>query len=232
MGSGAYQRLRLVAMATDADLWAVVPAKPFDQAKRRLAAVLDPGERRLLARLLLDRTLALVGEVVPAERIGVVSRDPEALAAAAAVGALPLLEGGRGLNPALRQAAACCRERGAASLLVVASDLPCLVAAELRAFVGAAAGAGVAIAPNRRRSGTNVLFLRPPDVIGFAFGRGSFQRHLALARAAGHEPAVVELPGLGFDLDLPDDLTELNPTARAALGLTPDRVLSLSKGSS
>jgi 2-phospho-L-lactate guanylyltransferase len=46
-----------------------------------------------------------------------------------------------------------------------------------------------------------------------SFGAGSFARHAALARAAGAEVKVAELPSLGLDVDTPADLAAL----RAAL---------------
>ena len=51
-----------------------------------------------------------------------------------------------------------------------------------------------------------------------SFGAGSFARHAALARAAGAEVKVRELPSLGLDVDTPDDLAAL----RAALDARPD----------
>ena len=43
----------------------------------------------------------------------------------------------------------------------------------------------------------------------FAFGRDSFNAHLALARAAGIDAAIVSRPGLAFDVDYPGDLDDL-----------------------
>ena len=42
-----------------------------------------------------------------------------------------------------------------------------------------------------------------------AFGEGSFERHSALARAAGTEPEVAEVQTLGLDVDTPDDFAAL-----------------------
>ena len=58
---------------------------------------------------------------------------------------------------------------------------------------------------DRAGSGTNVLLVAPPDVIGFRFGDGSRAAHAAAARAAG--AVYVEIAGpLDLDLDTPDDL--------------------------
>jgi 2-phospho-L-lactate guanylyltransferase (CobY/MobA/RfbA family) len=41
------------------------------------------------------------------------------------------------------------------------------------------------------------------------FGEPSFDSHLAAARALGLQPRVMALPGLGLDVDDPDDLAAL-----------------------
>ena len=92
-------------------------------------------------------------------------------------------------------------------LVVLHGDLPNLAADDVAALIDAAAGGpAVAIAPDRLGTGTNGLALRPPGVIGFRFGAGSFAAHRAEAQTAGVDPAVVVRPGLAFDLDTPEDL--------------------------
>jgi len=41
------------------------------------------------------------------------------------------------------------------------------------------------------------------------FGEPSFANHLTAARERGVEPTVLRLPGLGLDIDGPDDLAAL-----------------------
>ena len=67
----------------------------------------------------------------------------------------------------------------------------------------------VALAPDRRRVGTNGMLLRPADAIPFAFGRASFGRHTELAATAGITPRVFTSPGFAFDVDEPDDIATL-----------------------
>ncbi len=49
----------------------------------------------------------------------------------------------------------------------------------------------------------------PPDCIEFGFGEDSFRRHLRLAETRGIAPTVMRLPGIGLDVDTPEDLNEL-----------------------
>ena len=51
--------------------------------------------------------------------------------------------------------------------------------------------------------------LAPPGAMPLTFGEPSFANHLAAARAAGLAPRVLELPGIGLDVDAPDDLPVL-----------------------
>ena len=78
---------------------------------------------------------------------------------------------------------------------------------------------GVVFVPSRSGRGTNAALLAPPDAIPLTFGEPSFENHLNTARAAGLTPRVLELPGIGLDVDAPDDLPELlrlGPATRSA----------------
>jgi 2-phospho-L-lactate guanylyltransferase (CobY/MobA/RfbA family) len=46
----------------------------------------------------------------------------------------------------------------------------------------------------------------PAGQIEYDFGEGSFQRHCDRATKSGARLEIVELPSLGLDLDLPEDL--------------------------
>ena len=67
----------------------------------------------------------------------------------------------------------------------------------------------VTVVPDRHGTGTNALVLRPPDAIKPAFGEGSCQRHLRLARDAGLPHDTEEVAGLALDLDTPADIVAL-----------------------
>lgn len=198
--------------------WAVLPVKPFGAAKSRLAAVLDVAARGDLARRLMLHSLAALQACRSIDSVLVVSSDPEALSLASQRGARALIETRRGLNQALNQAREVVMDRDASRLLVMASDLPLVTPAEIEALC-AVQGAGVAIAPDSRRLGTNALLLQPPGAIDFAFGARSLRRHRELARAAGFAAREVWLPGLAFDIDLPEDLRRLD-----SIDSRPDRV--------
>ena len=215
---------------------AVVPVKDLDGVKQRLAGVLDRTARTALFRAMLEDVLEALSGVVALAGIMLVTRDPEAIALAGRYGAECLIEPeNRGHTVAVEFAARALAGRGAAALLQVPGDVPRVTTAEIEAVIAAHAPApAVTIAPSRDHLGSNAVLCSPPDVFPFRFGEDSFHPHLAAARAIGIEPAVVERPGLGLDLDTPDDLEAFlaSPSdtrayrflAGRAFRLTPHRV--------
>lgn len=195
-------------------LWLVIPVKPFQESKSRLHPVLNTPQRAALSRRLLTGVLTTVmnSAAEPDVEIAgvlVISRDLAALRLAESAGAIAIPEKGDDLNHALDEARREVMKLGADALLILPSDLPLLAIDDLRALYAAAAQQpGLTIAPSRD-GGTNALLLRPPDLIDFAFGVDSFQRHCQLARTSGHACSVVESPNLAFDVDWPQDLDEL-----------------------
>ena len=204
-------------------LWVVVPVKPFNEGKSRLAGHITPQQRRDLNRELLTRTLTVINRAHLDAEILVISRDTHALAAAKRAGSRTLPEESQPctapppsckpndtesepqLNAALTQAARYAAAHGATKLLVLPTDMPNLTAADVRTM---AASHGpepqITIAPSRD-GGTNALMLQPPQAIPFAFGRESFLRHQRLAAQAGIPVHVVQSDSLLFDIDLPED---------------------------
>lgn len=191
-------------------LWLLMPVKPFAEGKSRLATVLSVAERAALNRRLFHHVLhqALVAQILAG--VLVISRDPVVLAQAQAVGAETIVEEASELNQALVQARRQALALGAEATLVLPSDLPLLQAADIQQlYTLAHKTPSVVIAPSRT-GGTSALLLHPPAVIPFAFGLSSFQRHQALAQAAGVACHVYDSATLAFDVDQPEDLARLN----------------------
>lgn len=196
---------------------AIIPVGTLEGAKTRLGELLDAEERHDLVEGLLTRTVMAALAVTSLGDVLVVSPDREVLRRASAMGARTLRQRSAGLNAGLREARADVVAGGATAILVIPIDLPLAtteaieaVAAPLAAPSGAEAGAGagaalVVLVPDRHGTGTNALGLRPPDVIDFAFGRGSRQAHRAAAATAGVTPIELDGP-LTVDLDTADDL--------------------------
>lgn len=209
----------------------IVPVKRLEESKSRLAPVLPEAARRSLTLSLLATVLDVVRQAqvqLPAFGV-VVSPDLQVLDLARARGLEALLEvdeaaggqesdaapaldeqGDRNLNRALDQATGWAAARGANSVLVLPADLPFLTMADVRGLWEASqqlyASQAMVIAPDGREQGTNALLVRPPGVLSYQFGPGSFRRHCALAAGQGMAWHIYRSPRLGLDVDVPDDL--------------------------
>jgi 2-phospho-L-lactate guanylyltransferase len=189
-------------------LWAIVPVKPLRRGKSRLAGTLSEDERTDLNRSLLQNTLKTLSELKEIEEVLVISRDPHALTIARNYGARTVRENGQPeLNTALKRATVVAQVYTTGAVLILPADLPLITAEDVRALIARAGEPPtVVIAPDRHGTGTNALLISPSGLIEYDFGENSFQRHCQRAREAGARLEVVNLPSLGLDLDLPEDL--------------------------
>ncbi len=196
-------------------IWAIVPVKPFSQSKTRLAPILSPEERIGLSREFLTQALSVLTQSALIDQIVVISRDADARALARQWGAMALPEADNSdLNIALTHATDCALAEGAQAVLALPTDLPLLSAEAVSQLMDADIKPTISIAPDRHATGTNALFIRPPGFIPYAFGAGSFQRHLALAAQAGVPARICRLSALALDIDTPEDLHLLRVTQR------------------
>ena len=203
---------------------AIVPVKALSQAKSRLAPVLSPAARRRLVLAMLDDVLAALAATPAVTRTLVVTADAEIAAMARAKGAEIVHESEpTSLNGALRTALHASGCQPDARCLILPADVPLATPAEIGVLLAAepggapASGVGphrVVIAPSHDGGGTNALVLTDHDVMGPSFGPDSFNRHLEMAEALHLAPRVVRLPGLGFDIDTPEDLRRLSQVER------------------
>lgn len=190
------------------NVWAIVPVKPLNRAKSRLAGVLAPEVREQLATAMLTRTVSLLAESPDISGTLVISRDSRALVIARRYGAKTVQESGNPeLNPSLERASQVIASWNAGAALVLPADLPLLALADLKELVNLGRyNQSAVIVPDRLGDGTNGLLLRPPGLISFSFGPHSFARHLASARAANATVHVYRSERLTLDLDVPEDL--------------------------
>jgi len=185
----------------------IVPHRGLPAAKTRLASVLSPGEREALARQLLERVLRVARGVCA--DVVVISPSAALAEIVEPTGARLVVQRGMGLNSGLDQARSDALFDDIGTLVVLHGDLPNLGADDIAALLRALpadGSAGVAIGPDKAGSGTNALALRPPGVINFRFGRGSFAAHADEVARAGVPLVAVNRAGLAFDLDTPQDL--------------------------
>lgn len=179
-----------------------VPVKPFGVAKRRLSPLLGAADRSRLGKAVALHTLDVARELV--EQVAVVTPDREVAGWAEAQGAEVIIEETSGLDGAARASLRAAGSRGL-GWVILHADLPLLRQADLNALLQAASARGAALAPSRD-GGTNALAGFWDD-FPFAYGPGSFARHLGrAARRLSSPPGVVVRIGSALDLDGPSDL--------------------------
>lgn len=190
-------------------MWAIVPIKALESAKRRLADVLSGDERRALMLAMARDVLTALARCRRLDGVLIVSRTPEADALAQTFGTERFAEGpDADLSAALTQAAAHLSEHlGARGVMVVPADVPLIDADEIDEILSG--HESVTIMPDDEHLGTNGLVCTPPTLIEFSFDGRSFRPHLEAAEAAGAHPRVVPSPRFALDVDTPDDLRAL-----------------------
>ena len=173
----------------------LVPLKALDRAKTRLADALTQPERAELMRGLLEGVVGAVRDA-GVERITVVTAEP-------VEGYEVWNDRGLAWNDALAAAAAAIVT--APVVAFVSADLPLLRAEEVEELLEATPARGIVIA-RALDGGTNAISMRPPGLVRTHFGDpGSAAVHAAL----GVDHILLDLPGLAFDVDTPEDLARM-----------------------
>jgi 2-phospho-L-lactate guanylyltransferase len=190
------------------------------------------GKTRLHASRRIRRvmSLAMLGDVLAAAlAVGsarVVTADDEGAELARAAGAEAIADPGGGQGPAVAHALQGL-EPGAT--LVVNSDLPCVVPADLRALLVATPAGGVALVEALDGT-TNALSISAAEVFAPLYGRDSASRFMAHARALGLDAVSVVIPNISDDVDTVDDLKRLHlrlgPRSQACLANLPTEELA------
>ncbi len=189
-------------------VWVIIPVKPLANAKSRLASVLSPTQRHELAEALMRHTISIVKPITRVAGTLVISRDPKALSIARDLGAHTVQESGAPeLNHALTRATQVVIGLRGEAVLILPADLPLVTSDDVLGIIEHGADENsVVIATDRLLDGTNAMLTRPPGLIEYTYGVGSFQRHVQAARDAGAAVHVYQSERLALDIDMPEDL--------------------------
>jgi 2-phospho-L-lactate guanylyltransferase len=194
------------AVAPSSRVGVVVPIRSFVGAKARLADHLDEDARASALRRMADRVIDAASPL----SVLVVSSAPEVRAWADERGAEVIDDPGS-LDGAASAGTQHLLASGFVRAVVAHADLP--RARTLAPLATDVERPVVMLVPCHREDGTNVLSV-PTDLgFRFAYGLGSFQRHLAEARRLGVEARVIRPPDLTIDVDTPDDLHYLGSSS-------------------
>ena len=189
-------------------IWAVIPVKELTGAKQRLALFLTPDERHRLALTMMEEVLAALAGATSLAGIALVTLDAHATAIARRHGWRVITEGARrGHTGSVDSGRATLAAEGVAGILTLPIDIPATTPAEIDAALTAHTVApAFTIVPAHDEQGSNTIIVSPPCAVPLRFGDNSYHPHLAAARAAGIEPAIIRQPGIAMDIDYPADL--------------------------
>jgi 2-phospho-L-lactate guanylyltransferase len=189
------------------NVWAAVPVKEFTGAKQRLAALLTPEQREILAATMLEDVLTALAGARRLAGIMVNTMEPRAAALARRYGARVVTDGARdGHTGAVLGMARVLAADGHA-MLTLPGDIPRVTADEVDTVVASCRPPpSFTIVPAHDELGSNAVLCAPPGSVPLRFGDDSYFPHLAAARRCDIAPAIVRLPGIALDIDHPADL--------------------------
>jgi 2-phospho-L-lactate guanylyltransferase len=216
----------------------LLPVKRFNRSKERLARFLSPAEREELARLMFGDVWAVLQEAMtvnpegsgrsadaaarpPLRGIGqllVATAEPYVIERCRESGT-PYLEETeqRSHTASVIEASRWAVSLGAVSLLSIPIDTPGVTAAEIFGLMELGRRYPVVIVPSADGTGTNALLRTPPEAIEPQFGPHSCGLHVEEARKKGFSHLVHPSPGLGQDVDTPEELYDFASNGRPCL---------------
>ncbi len=180
----------------------VVPVRAFALGKARLAERLGPVERADLGRRFAGRVVAAAGD----RPVVVVTSAAEVRDWASSLGVATIRDPGT-LDGAAAAGRAFLAGRDCVRVIVAHADLP--FARSLEPVDGDGADPVAVLVPCHRDDGTPVLSVPAAGPFQFAYGPGSFRRHVDEADRVGLTVRIVRDPDLAFDVDVPADLDRL-----------------------
>jgi 2-phospho-L-lactate guanylyltransferase len=189
-------------------VYAVVPVKRLSVSKRRLSAVLNPEERKLLTLAMLENVLAAL-KVSVVDQTVVVCNDSVVKNAADRCGVSYFSASGTGLNADIEEAIAWCVNKHASSVLVLPADIPLVSSTDIDVLVKLGYEKASLVLSPSQNGGTNALLQNPPNLIPACFGPKSFANHFTEACNKGLRIRMYYSLGIGLDVDSVDDLKQL-----------------------
>ncbi len=189
---------------------ALIPLKDLANAKSRLSGLLSPSERRSLAQAMVKDVVTVLAGHSKISTITLVSDDAYAAQLASEFSLEHWPEytlGCRGLNNIIDRSCELLFAKNDQPIIVLHGDLPCLSSEDISEVVDRLeAKTDLVIGCDRHQTGTNILAFYPRSMPKLSFGTDSCARHSASAKAMGIDASVIIRPGIGLDIDEPQDL--------------------------
>jgi 2-phospho-L-lactate guanylyltransferase len=185
----------------------LIPVKDLSNAKQRLGAALDQSHRSQFAEAMLRDVLTAASGIRSRVDVALVTGDRRAKELAAEFEFL-VIEDTRNESEtaAIEMATAACEAQGYDTTIVIPADIPLAPAEELRRVLDAAPAEGAVFVPAYDRRGSNCILRRPASIISLRFGNDSFLPHCQAMQRTGKPLVILEMPGIGLDIDNPHEL--------------------------
>ncbi len=185
----------------------LIPVKNLTNAKQRLSEALDQAQRSQLAQAMLRDVMNAAAGVTDRLDVFLVTGDSRARAMAAEFH-FGVIEDTRNESEtsAIEMATAWCEAQQYDTTIVVPGDIPLITSAELHDVLKSAPEKGAVFVPAYDRRGSNCILRRPASIIPLRFGNDSFLPHCEAMKTTGKPLIILEMPGIGLDIDNPHEL--------------------------
>jgi 2-phospho-L-lactate guanylyltransferase len=185
----------------------LIPVKDLSNAKQRLGAALDQQRRSQFAEAMLRDVLLAASGVRSRIDVALVTGDQRAKELAAQFDFLVIADTrNESETAAIEMATSWAEENGYDTTIVIPGDVPLATSEELHRVLDAAPGEGAVFVPAYDQRGSNCILRRPASLIPLRFGNDSFLPHCEAVRKTGKELTILELPGIGLDIDNPHEV--------------------------
>lgn len=198
---------------------AIIPVKHLGFAKQRLSDALSAGERRELARWMLEDVLAMVKATPVVSDLIIASCDPEVARIAEREKFRIISDPSTDLNQTVDMVCARLAQENVERVIVLPTDIPLAGPDDLNCLVASHIDFGddVTIAAARKDFGTNCLVMRPPASMPVCFGTLSGLRHVERAEQYKLRAHALCIPGLDLDIDDAGDIAQFMKRARSGM---------------
>ena len=185
----------------------LIPVKDLTNAKQRLSTALDQEHRSQFAEAMLRDVMLAASGVGSRVDIALVTSDRRAKELAAEFNCLVVEDThNESETAAIQMATAWSEARGYDTTIVIPGDIPLARSEELHQVLDAAPEKGAVFVPAYDRRGSNCILRRPASIIPLRFGNDSFVPHCEAMHQTGKPLVILEMPGIGLDIDNPHEL--------------------------
>ncbi len=186
-------------------VWAIVPFKGAENAKRRLSPRLSASSRSRLALAMLNDVLDALVEAKSVDGILLTSRAKEAKSIAEKWNVELYRDKAHTLVDALTDAGERVKNGlNATAAIIVPGDVPLITGSDVDHVLHY--HADVTIVPDSHKIGTNALVCTPPNAFPLIFDGRSYHPHIEAATRSGLQVRSVQSRAFAIDVDTAEDL--------------------------